>query len=578
MQYHPKLLIIGTSGMKKAIGLCFSLLYLIFNSCYVFAATKSPALSKQGMVVSEQHLASQVGIDILHSGGNAIDAAVAVGYALAVVHPCCGNIGGGGFMLLHLASGKNIFINFRERAPLAAKAAMFLDEKGQVIPNKSTVGYLAVAVPGSVLGLDTALKKYGTMTRQQIMAPAIHLAENGFILTPGDVKILEKNTKSFRRSPNVAAIFLKNNQSYQTGDRLIQKDLANTLKLISANGPDVFYKGRIAESIVNASQKNGGILSLKDFSEYHIEELAPIHCTYRGYSIFSAAPPSSGGTTLCEMLNILEGYPLSHLGYHSFASVHDTIEAMRYAFFDRNSELGDPDFVENPIQHLISKDYAAQIRQHIHSDQMTPSSQLQAVKSHEGVNTTHYSIVDQWGNAASVTYTLNSYFGAKVIAGNTGFFLNSEMDDFTSKLGVANKFGLIQGASNAIFAGKRPLSSMTPTIIIQDNQVLMVLGSPGGPRIITATLQVILNVIDYKMNIQQAVDSPRFHHQWLPDETNLEPQVFSGNTMKKLKAMGYHLVTGQPWGAVEAIQIDPVTKNIDGANDMRRPAGSAIGY
>jgi len=564
--------------MKKTIELYFSLLCLIFNSCHVFAAIKNPALLKQGMVVSEQHLASQVGINILRSGGNAIDAAVAVGYALAVVHPCCGNIGGGGFMLLHLANDKNIFINFRERAPLAAKTDMFLDTKGQVIPDKSTVGYLAVAVPGSVLGLDTALKKYGTMTRQQIMAPAIHLAENGFILAPADVKILEKNVKSFRHSPNVAAIFLKHNQPYQAGDRLIQKDLANTLKLISANGPDVFYKGRIAESIVNASQKNGGILSLKDFSEYRIEELAPVHCMYRGYSIFSAAPPSSGGTTLCEMLNILEGYPLSHLGYHSLASVHNTIEAMRYAFFDRNSELGDPDFINNPIQHLISKDYAAQIRQHIHSGQITPSSQLQAVKSHEGINTTHYSIVDQWGNAASVTYTLNSYFGAKVIAGDTGFFLNSEMDDFTSKPGVANKFGLIQGASNAIFSGKRPLSSMTPTIITKDNQVMMVLGSPGGPRIITATLQAILNVIDYKMNIQQAVNSPRFHHQWLPDETNIEPQTFPENTMKKLQAMGYHLVTGQPWGAVEAIQIDPITKNMEGANDMRRPAGSAVGY
>ena len=556
----------------------FSFLCLLTNS--VYALSPQMATAKQGMVVTEQKLATQIGVAVLASGGNAIDAAVAVGYALAVVNPCCGNLGGGGFMTLHLANGKNSFINFRERAPMAATSNMFLDENGNVIPNASTLGYKAVGVPGTVLGLETVLNKYGTMKRQKLIAPAILLAEKGFKLTVGDVKLLEKYTQDFKRQPNVAAIFLnKHKQAYRAGDELIQKNLANTLKKISQKGPGVFYRGPIATTIVQASKKAGGLLTLKDFADYTVKETAPITCTYRGYSVISSPPPSSGGTTLCEMLNILENYPLKTLGYHSAESTHYIVEAMRYAYFDRNNELGDPDFVKNPVSHLISKDYSDQIEQKILDVRATPSSELGGVvASPEGINTTHYSIIDKWGNAVSVTYTLNSFFGAQVIAGDTGFFLNNEMDDFSVKTGEKNQFGLIQGEKNKIEPGKRPLSSMTPTIITKNKKVVMVVGSPGGPRIITSTLLTILNVLDYGLNIQAAVNAPRFHHQWLPDVVEIEPHDFRIATMKKLKEMGYHFQPHDTWGAVEAIYIDPKTHLIYGGSDRRRLAGEASGY
>lgn len=565
--------------MKKNILSLLVVLLSIYSHNSV--ATPQPiATAKRGMVVSDQRLASQIGVAVLSSGGNAIDAAVAVGYALAVVDPCCGNLGGGGFMTLHLAKGKNIFFNFRERAPEAATSSLFLDANGNVIPGKTTAGYLAVGVPGTVLGLDTVLKKYGTMSRQKLISPAIVLAEKGFLLTPSDVKLLGMFTDIFRTQSNVAAIFLnKNQQPYQVGDRLVQKDLANTLKMISQKGAAVFYKGQIASAIVNASKENGGILSLKDFSDYTVKETSPLMCTYRGYTIISSPPPSSGGTTLCEILNILENYPLKKLGYHSAKSTHYIVEAMRYAFYDRNNNLGDPDFVSNPIDVLTSKDYADQIERRILDVRATPSSELgDKPVSHEGENTTHFSVIDRWGNAVSVTYTLNSFYGAKVIAGHTGFFLNSEMDDFTSKPGEKNQFGLIQGDKNKIEGGKRPLSSMTPTIIMKNKKVVMVVGSPGGPRIITSTLLTILNVLDYGLPIQDAVNAPRYHHQWLPDTIEIEPQVFTLGVMNKLKNMGYHFTPHEPWGAVEAIYVNPVTKLVYGGNDKRRPAGKAVGY
>lgn len=559
--------------MNKALAIFGSVL-LSIQSSFIYA--QSPVVAKHGMVVSEQHLASEVGATILRSGGNAIDAAVAVGYALAVVDPCCGNIGGGGFMTLHLTNGKNIFLNFRERAPIAATPNMFLDAHGNSIPNKSTYGYLSVAVPGTVLGFETALKKYGTMSRAQVIAPAIELAEKGYVLTPGDIKLFAVSAANFKRQPNVAAIFLKNGQPYQTGDRLVQKDLSQTLKLISDKGADVFYKGKIAEEIVKASQEQGGILSLKDFADYSVEELSPVTCTYHDYKIISAPPPSSGGTSLCEMLNILERYPLREFGYYTPRSVHYIVEAMRFSFSDRNNKLGDPDFVSDPVALLTSKKYAKQIQQEISSSHATPSAEMNV--EHEGVNTTHYSIVDKFGNAASVTYTLNGFFGAQVIADNTGFFLNDEMDDFTIEAGTKNQFGLVQGVKNSIQPGKRPLSSMTPTIVMKNNKVLMVLGSPGGPRIITSTLLAILNVLEYGKDIQQAVDAKRFHHQWLPDVIDIENDTFPPATINKLSAMGYHFVSHNTWGAVEAIYINPKTKLIYGANDMRRPEGAAAGY
>lgn len=525
---------------------------------------------KKGIVVSEHRLASEAGVAVLKQGGNAIDAAVAVGYALAVVNPCCGNIGGGGFMTIHLANGKNIFINFREKAPLKARHNMYLDDQNKIKPGASTNGYLAVGVPGTVLGLDTALMQYGTMTRQQVMAPAIQLAKQGFTVTPYLAKQLRELIPFFATQPSIAAIF----EHAKLGSQLIQTNLANTLELIANEGPKVFYQGDIAKVIVQESTKHGGILTLEDFSQYTVQQLSPILCQYRGYQIISAAPPSSGGTTLCELLNIAENFPLSDSGFHTAKSSAFLLEDMRYSFIDRNTKLGDPDFVHNPIEQLTSKEYAKEISNQILHRQTT--SPVTLPREQEQRNTTHYSVIDSKGNAVSVTYTLNGYFGAKVIAGNTGFFLNNDMDDFTVKAGKPNKFDLIQDATNAIQPGKRPLSSMTPTIILKDNHVFMVVGSPGGPRIITSVFHTIINVIDYGMNIEEAVNAPRFHYQVNPPYVDVEPTAFSPLTTLQLKREGYFLEPHPPWSAVEAILIDPITNIRYGANDYRRPDGAAI--
>lgn len=558
--------------MDKSPILCWMLLLCVQSVCAIPAIAAQKSVRTQDMVVSEQKLATEVGATILKQGGNAIDAAVAVGYALAVVQPCCGNIGGGGFMTLHLANGKNLFLNFREKAPLAATSNMYVDA-----PNDSMVGYRAVAVPGTVMGLETALKKYGTMQRAQVMAPAIQLAKNGYVLTAADIKKLTEHDAYFKAQPNVAAIFLKNNKPYQVGDRLVQKDLAQTLTLIAKKGPSVFYHGDIAHEIVNASQQHGGMLSLNDFANYSVQTLKPIECTYHAYHVISAPPPSSGGVTLCEALNILEHYPLTKMQYHTAQSIHYTVEAMRAAFRDRNQTLGDPDFVNNPVNKLISKSYAATLVKQIPLDRALPSEKIATPITHQSINTTHYSVIDKWGNAVAVTYTLNSFFGAQVIAGNTGFFLNNEMDDFATQPEGVNQFGLVQGKANSIQPGKRPLSSMTPTIIMKNNKVVMVLGSPGGPRIITSVLQVILNVLDYHLSLQAAVTAPRFHHQWQPDVIDVEPEAFSALTTKQLQQMGYQFKTRDQWGTVEAIYIDPTTRQVIGVNDERRPDGAALG-
>ncbi len=516
-------------------------------------------------------------MQILQNGGNAVDAAVAVGYALAVTNPCCGNIGGGGFMLIHLANGKDTFINFREKAPLAATQNMYLDKQGKVISGLSTKGYLAVGVPGTVMGLDKALAEYGTMTRVQVMAPAIKLASGGFGLQQGDVDILNTGTKKFKTQPNVASIFLKNGKSYQVGDRLVQKNLAQTLQLISSLGTNAFYKGAITQKIVKASQENGGILTSADFANYTITRTQPIGCNYRGYEVISAPPPG-GSITLCQMLNILEGYPLKQLGLRSKASLHLTLSAMLYAYRDRNTYLGDPDFVKNPVERLLSKDYAAQIRQKIPKLCATPSKDLYSITSHEGTNTTHYSVLDRYGNAVAVTYTINSYFGAGVIAGNSGFFLNNEMDDFTVSLGVPNNFGLVQGSANIIQPGKRPLSSMTPTIVIKNGKVLIVTGRPGGSTIPTTVLQVLINIIDYDMNINEAVNAPRIHYQGLPNLVITEPYALKSPVVQELWEMGYRVTPFLTWGAAESIFVDPKTEALYGANDSRKSAGKAAAY
>ena len=573
--HHPR-------ARRLAVGLAASLLFTVARG-----ASVAPVAAEHGMVVTAQHLASEVGVDVLRKGGNAIDAAVAVGYALAVVYPAAGNLGGGGFMTIQLADGRKTFIDFREKAPLAARADMYLDGQGNVIKGATTTGQLAVGVPGSVAGMEYALAKYGTKKRGEVVAPAIALAERGFRLEQGDVDMLRTATDAFRQDPPSARVFLKNGQPFAVGDTLVQKDLANTLRGIARRGADAFYHGPVAASIVASSHAGGGILQQADLDRYKVRELAPVECDYRGFHVVSAPPPSSGGVVICEILNVLEGYPLRDLGFRSAQSVHYQIEAMRHAYMDRNSYLGDPDFVRNPIAHLLDRQYAAAIRQAIDPKKAGISAQIKpGVPPHEGSNTTHYSIADQDGNAVSVTYTLNDWFGAKVMAPGTGVMLNDEMDDFTAKTGVPNLYGLVQGEANAIAPGKTPLSSMSPTIVTREGKPVMVVGTPGGSRIITAVLHTILNVVDYDMDIQEAVDAPRFHQQWLPETTNLERFAVSPDTLALLQAMGQKFGPPQPANHVAAILIGapslrgkPVGANrFYGANDPRRNTGLALGY
>lgn len=556
-------------------------------SSAALAASVAPVAAEHGMVVTAQHLASQVGVDVLKKGGNAIDAAVAVGYALAVVYPAAGNLGGGGFMTIQLADGRKTFIDFREKAPLAAKADMYLDAAGNVVPHASTTGQLAVAVPGSVAGMEYALAKYGTKKRGELIAPAIALADRGFRLEQGDIDLLHTATNDFRKDPPSRAIFLNKGEPFEVGERLVQKDLAKTLRLVAAHGADGFYHGPVAASIAASSKAGGGILTQADLDRYRVRELAPVECDYRGYHVVSAPPPSSGGVVICEILTVLEGYPMRDLGFRSAQAVHYQIEAMRHAYMDRNSYLGDPDYVKNPIAHLLDRNYAAEIRQAIDPQKAGVSAQIKpGVPPHEGTNTTHYSIADKDGNAVSVTYTLNDWFGAKVMAPGTGVLLNDEMDDFTAKPGVPNLYGLVQGEANSIAPGKTPLSSMSPTIVTQNGKPVMVVGTPGGSRIITAVLHTIVNVIDYDMDIQEAVDAPRFHQQWLPETTNLERFAVSPDTLHILEGMGHKFGPPQPANHVAAILVGapslrgkPVGANrYYGANDPRRNTGLALGY
>ncbi len=551
------------------------------------AASRAPVGAKNGMVVTAQHLATEVGVDILKRGGTAIDAAVAVGYALAVVYPAAGNIGGGGFLTAQLADGRKVFIDFREKAPLASTAGMYLGDDGKVAPGLSTRGHLAVAVPGTVAGLEYARETYGTMGRAALLEPAIALAEQGFALDAGDVAMFATATAAFRADAASAAIFLDGGETMVAGHVLVQKDLAGTLRAISAEGAAGFYRGRVAAAIAAASAAGHGLITEADLAGYAVREMPPVECDYRGYHIISAPPPSSGGTIVCEILNIVEGYPLKALGYHSALAVHYQIEAMRHAYVDRNSALGDPDYVTNPLVHLLDKTYAATLRAAIDPHRAGISKEIKpGTPLHEGSNTTHYSITDHWGNAVAVTYTLNNWFGAEVTAAGTGVLLNDEMDDFTIKLGVPNMYGLVQGQANAIAPGKRPLSSMSPTIVTRDGKPVMVLGTPGGSRIITAVVETIINAVDYGMNAQESVDAPRFHQQWLPDVTNVEPYALSPDTRKILVDMGHNLGAQLPANHLAVIIVgapslggQPTDGNrFYGANDPRRNTGLALGY
>lgn len=511
------------------------------------------------MVVTEQHLATEVGRRILEQGGSAVDAAVAVGYALAVVDPCCGNIGGGGFMLVRMHDGNERFIDFRERAPMRATRDMYLDAAGNPVPQRSRKGWLAVGVPGTVLGLETARREFGTMSRSALLAPAIALARHGFRLVPGDHMGPLAVRDGYVREPQLAA----------------------TLSLISRNGADAFYRGSVARAIVTASARGGGIINMRDLSSYRVIERAPIHCAYRDYRLTLAPPPSSGGVVLCQILGMLAPYDIGRWDWHGVRATHYVAEADRRAYADRNTYLGDPSYVRVPVAQLLAPSYLARLRASIDPSRATPSRDIhpgKGIVASEGADTTHYSIVDSDGNAVAVTYTLNDYFGAGVVAGNTGIVMNDEMDDFTSKPGTANMYGLVQGIANAIAPGKRPLSSMSPTIVTRNGKLVMVTGSPGGSRIPTIVLETLLDVLDYHMNVAQAVDAPRIHMQWLPDEVQYEPGALSQQTLNTLQRDGYSFKEFRSWGSAQAIVVDPITHALYGGSDDRTPEGSALGY
>jgi len=563
------------------------------------AASRPAIESEHAMVVSEQRQASEAGIEVMKQGGNAVDAAVAVGYALAVTHPCCGNIGGGGFMLIHLKDGTEKFIDFREVAPQAATPDMYLDANGNAIKEASIVGWKAVAVPGTVAGFEEALKDFGKLGRAKVMAPAIKLANDGYVLARGDTDIIDYGKAKISKDPTASKIFLRpDGSSWQPGDKLVQKDLAKTLGIIAKEGAKGFYQGPVAQAMADAMAKNGGLMTMADLANYKPVPREPLHCSYHGVEVSTAPPSSSGGVGLCQMLNVLQGYDLGAMGFHSAAATHVMTETMRNVFRDRNALLGDPAFIDNPIDRLLAPSYAAEIRSRIQPDKATPSEQLADAVNHEKKETTHYSVVDAEGNAVAVTFTVNGLMGAGVMAPGTGFFLNDEMDDFTAKVGTANMFGLMQGEPNQIQPGKRPLSSMTPTIVTKGGKVFMVLGSPGGSRISTIVLQTMLNVVDFNMKPQEAVDAPRFHHQFQPDRIFAEAGGFSADTLKILKEEGYTIQEQRNWGADGMIVRAPdavagqAAQNVSdislagqmrpgwlyGATDPRRPAGAAVGY
>ncbi len=550
------------------------------------AASIAPVGGVHGMVVTAHPLATKVGIDVLKRGGNAVDAAVAVGYAMAVVYPAAGNLGGGGFMTIQLADGRKTFLDFREKAPLAARPDMYLDKEGNVIKGASIKGHLAVGVPGTVAGLEYARERYGTRSRGALIAPARALADRGFVLDERDIAPFGAASADFRDDAATAVIFLNKGEPFKVEDRLVQKDLARTLQLIARRGPDAFYRGSLADAIAASSAMGNGIITKADLQQYKVRELAPIECHYRGYHIVSAPPPSSGGVMICEILNILEGYPLKDLGFRAAQAVHYQIEAMRHAYVDRNSYLGDPDFVKNPLDRLLDKGYAAKVRAAIDPVKSGVARELKpGIPPHEGTETTHYSIVDDQGNAVSVTYSLNGLFGARVTATKTGILLNDVMDDFTAKPGVPNFYGLVQGQANAIAPGKSPLSSMSPTIVSRDGKPIMVIGTPGGSRIITMVVLCILNVIDYGMNIQEAIDAPRFHQQWLPETTSVENFALSPDTRRILIDMGHKLVDSQPAGDVAGVLVGAPSLSgkprgndrFYGAIDPRSSTGLAAG-
>lgn len=549
--------------------------------------SEQPVRTPHAMVVTVHHDATDAGVEILKQGGNAVDAAVAVGFALAVVHPEAGNIGGGGFMLVRFKNGKSHFMDYREEAPGAATMNMYLDAQGNVIPDASTVGYRSIGVPGSVAGMVRAEKLWGELTLAQVMQPAIRLARDGFVLSEEEAE--EMHDPLLTKFPASRHIFQRDGDYYRAGETFRQPELAATLERIAKNPAD-FYRGAMAAQIAAAIQQGGGLITAKDLATYKAKDRRPLVGEYHGYKILTAPPPSGGGIGLLETLNILAPYDLKALGDRSPGDMHFIVEAFRRAYMDRTDYLGDPDFTRIPVKQMISLKYAAAFRASILPDKATPSSALErppgflpppptlAPPHHESNQTTHYSIVDADGDAVAVTTTLNNSFGSGVTVPGLGFLLNDEMDDFVSKQGVPNMYGLIQGPANAIGPRKRPLSAMTPTIVTRDGKVSMVLGSPGGPRITTTVANIFLSVADGGLNIQQAVDAPRFHHQYLPDIVYLEPG-FPASTVGALQAMQYTAHVGQRhWSNGECIEVDPTTGELEGGQDHRSHYGKAAGY
>ena len=560
-----------------SIILCIASLVVFSHS---YSASRDPVRAKKGMVVAADPIAANVGLRILKEGGNAVDAAVAVGFALAVTYPGAGNIGGGGFMVMRFADGTVKSLDYRETAPAAAKRDMYLDKNGNFLEQKSTRGHLACGVPGSVAGMMYAQRRYGKLTRAQVLKPAIDLADKGFHLHYRLAEDLERMIPDFSAYRSSKKAFSKNGKPYAEGELFQQKDLAATLKRIRDKGRDGFYIGETAKLIVAEMKRGGGLITLKDLEDYASIIRDPVRGTYRGYEIISSGPPSSGGVALVQMLNILEGYNLEEYGWNSSKAVHRMAEAMRRVYADRAEFLGDPDFVKIPVAWLTSKKYAEQCRASIDTALATPSDQI----SHgvqpppEKDHTTHYSVVDRFGNCVSVTTTLNDAYGSKVVVTGAGFLLNDEMDDFSAKEGVPNEYGLVGSIANAIAPNKRMLSSMTPTIVLKEGKPFMVIGTPGGSTIMTTVLQVIVNVIDFKMTIQEAVDAPRIHHQWLPDHLMYEQRALSQDALDNLRAMGYSLrMRENTTGLAEGILFDRKRGLLLGATDPRG-YGEAVGY
>lgn len=540
----------------------------------------APARGRHGMVASASDLASRVGVDVLKRGGNAVDAAVAVGLALAVTSPGAGNLGGGGFMLIRLADGQAAAVDYRETAPAAARREMYLDRERQVIPGASTVGPLAVGVPGTVAGFALALEKYGTMRWRDVVEPARKLAADGFPVSHHLARSL-RASEVLSRFPESRRIFLRDGKPYEEGERFRQPDLARTLRRLQEDGPREFYEGRTARLIADEMRRSGGILTQEDLKAYRAVEREPVRGTYRGHELVTMPPPSSGGTILVEMLNMLERHDLSRMGQDSSRKDHLMLETMRRAFADRAEFMGDPDFVRVPVAGLTSKQYAAERASTIDAERATPSARVGHGQppGREGTQTTHYSVVDAEGNAVANTYTINGWYGSGLTVRGAGFLLNNEMDDFTSAPGKPNQFGLIQGEANAIAPGKRPLSSMTPTVVLKGGRLFLVTGSPGGPTIINTVLQNVLNVVDHGMNVQQAVAAPRLHHQWMPDMVRWEPFGLAPDVKEALEARG-HRFSAQPAyiGDAQAVMVDPESGVRLGGADPRNPDGAAIGY